>query len=99
MLTSFSKKLLFIAFVPVIAVLPSCQKEIDVDLDNPPTIPEGVKDSTLLIKSINSVWNKGGANPDSLTEFYSYDSVNQKIKIEWEGNGDFPATNGVSAGF
>ncbi|MGZ8556944.1 MAG: hypothetical protein ACXWWC_01355 [Chitinophagaceae bacterium] len=70
-----------------------------MDPAEPDPVPDKVKDSTLLIRSITNVWNKGGSTPDSITEFYSYDSANRKIKILWMGNGDFPATDGVSAEF
>ncbi len=90
MLTKVTRNLLFASSVFVLLVLTSCQKGVDIDLDNPPPIPGEVKDSTLLIKSIKSVWDIGLPNEDSLTEYYSYDTVNRKITITWrDENGDY----------
>lgn len=58
----------------------SCQKTPDVDLDNPPPIPEDVLDSTLLIKSIACILNEGR---DSVVEHYDYDTINRKITVSW----------------
>ena len=58
----------------------SCQKTPDVDLDNPPPIPEEVLDSTLLIKSIACILNNGS---DSVVEHYDYDTINRKITVSW----------------
>jgi hypothetical protein len=42
-----------------------------------------VKDSTLLIKSIRVIWDKGSSDEDSVIENYSYDTVNRTITILW----------------
>ena len=90
MFTRVTKNLLFVFPVLVLFVLTSCQKGVDIDLDNPPPIPEEVKDSTLLIKSIKAVWDIGLPNEDSLIEYYSYDTINRKLTITWrDENGDY----------
>lgn len=79
MKTANLKKCFYILF-PVLILIVSCQKEIDPT--DPDQIPEGVKDSTLLIKSIrlNSVDPQSGlADDDSIKEDYFYDTVNRKI--------------------
>lgn len=76
------RKLLFIPCLVTILVLASCQK--NTDPNDPDTIPDEVKDSTLLIKSIVYVFDNG---QDSIVEHYSYDTVNRKILITW--NDDF----------
>gem|GEM_PF-5307608 len=58
----------------------SCQKELDIDLDNPPPIPDDVADSTFLIKSIAWMYNDG---MDSVVEHYAYDTVSRKISLSW----------------
>src|SRR5687768_13545862 len=92
MVISYFKKLFFVSSVLAILVLISCQKEVDIDLDNPPPIPGDVKDSTLLIKSITLVYDVGSPDEDSVTEYYSYDTINKKIILTWnDPSGEFPA--------
>ncbi len=70
----------FVHFLFCIFVLASCQKEIDPNA--PDLIPDEVKDSTLLIKSIKLVTLdplSGLAYDDSIKEDYFYDTVNKKI--------------------
>lgn len=79
MKTANLKKCFYI-LLPVLILIVSCQKEIDPT--DPDQIPEGAKDSTLLIKSIrlNSVDPQSGlADDDSIKEDYFYDTVNRKI--------------------
>jgi hypothetical protein len=97
MMRNCFKGLVTFFFVLIVFVIISCQKGVDEILTEP--IPDEVKDSTLLVKSINHVWNKGGSSPDSVTEHYFYDSVNKKLLVNWEGVGDFPSSDGVSAVF
>ena len=80
MLTKVTKNLLCIISVIAALVLTSCQKGVDIDLDNPPPLPEEVKDSTLLIASIAWTYNDG---KDSIVEHYSYDTINKKIILNW----------------
>ena len=87
------RKLFFIPSLLAILVLASCQKGIDPN--NPdPVIPDELKDSTLLIKSITSTWEKGTADEETLTEFYSYDTINKKITITWND----PSENYIADG-
>lgn len=80
--------LFFASLVIVFFALASCQKEIDIDLENPPPVPPEVQDSTLLIKSITAVWDLGLPSEDSLTEYYSYDTINRKMTITWRDEND-----------
>jgi hypothetical protein len=80
MLTNPTKKLLSLLSLFTLIVLTSCQKDPGVDLDNPPPLPGEIKDSTFLIKSIAWTYNYG---EDSIVEFYSYDTVNKKITLNW----------------
>ncbi len=73
-------KILILPIVLLSLVAISCQKELDIDLDKPPIIPDEVKDSTLLIKSIAWVYNGG---TDSIVEHYNYDTANRKITLNW----------------
>ncbi|HRO70990.1 MAG TPA: hypothetical protein PK951_11440, partial [Chitinophagaceae bacterium] len=73
-------KILILPIVLLSLVAISCQKELDIDLDMPPIIPDEVKDSTLLIKSIAWVYNGG---TDSIVEHYNYDTANRKITLSW----------------
>lgn len=77
--TNFARPL-FLACLPLVLALASCQKGVDIDLDNPPPIPGNIQDSTLLIKSIARTYNNG---QDSIVEHYSYDTINKKIILEW----------------
>ncbi|WP_276503711.1 hypothetical protein [Terrimonas pollutisoli] len=75
--------LFFASLVIAVFVLASCQKEVDIDLENPPPVPSEVQDSTLLIKSIkiNSLDPVSGLpdGGDTIKEDYFYDTVNRKI--------------------
>lgn len=73
-------KILILPLVVLSLVFVSCQKELDIDLDDPPDLPDEVKDSTLLIKSIAYVYNGG---TDSIVEYYHYDTANRKITLNW----------------
>ncbi len=82
MVISSLKKLLFIFSLFAAFALISCQKEIDVDPDNPPPVPDEIKDSTLLIKNISLRSfdpSSGLPDGDSIKEVYTYDTVNRKI--------------------
>jgi len=68
-------------------IFSSCQKELDIDLDNPPTLPEEIEDSTFLIKSIAWMYNDG---KDSVVEHYAYDTANRKITLTWTDSGIDP---------
>lgn len=60
----------------------SCQKGVDIDLNNPPPLPGNVKDSTALIKSIKLKMldpSSGLAYDDSIKEDYFYDTINKRI--------------------
>lgn len=66
----------------LVVLLVSCQREIDIDLDNPPPIPDELQDSTLLIKSIKTTTLhpvSGLPDGDTIKEDYFYDTVNRKI--------------------
>src|SRR5688500_5349057 len=80
------KKLLFIPCLLIILALASCQK--DADPSDPDPIPDEVKDSTLLIKSIARTYNSG---KDSIVENYFYDTVNKKITLNWTDSGTEPS--------
>jgi hypothetical protein len=73
------KNLLFVSSLLASLAFASCQK--GVDINDPDIIPGEVKDSTLLIKSISRFAN---TDEDSLTEYYSYDTVNRKITLTWD---------------
>lgn len=81
MIKYISKTLL--AFIILSAVLLiSCQKEIDIDPDNPLPIPDGVVDSTLLVKSIRVNFIDpvtGLPEGDTIKEYYFYDTASRKI--------------------
>lgn len=96
MLTKATQNLLFIFSVFVLLILTSCQKGVDIDLNNPPPIPDEVMDSTLLIKSLKVVGG-GVGDKDSLIEFYSYDTVNRKITITWQDDNEDFIGNGSKA--
>jgi len=86
MLTKTTKNLLFVFPVFVLLVLSSCQKGVDIDLDNPPPLPGEVTDSTLLVKSIKLVTYDptSGLATDSIKEDYFYDTVNKKIILTFD---------------
>jgi hypothetical protein len=96
MLTNATKKLLLFLSMFTGIVFSSCQKDAWVDLDNPPPIPGGVLDSSLLIKSLKIVGG-GVGDQDSVIEFYSYDTTNRKITITWKNNNDDFVANGAKA--
>jgi hypothetical protein len=74
----FPKLLLF--FTIIILCVCSCNKHVD------DTVMNGIKDSSLLIKSItNIIYGR-----DSVTEYYSYDSANRKINIHWIYDFNYP---------
>jgi hypothetical protein len=80
------------SLVLALFAITSCQKEINIDLENPPPVPPEIQDSTLLIKSITLVWDVGSPDEDSVIEYYSYDTVNKKIILTWnDPSGEFPA--------
>lgn len=82
---------LCIISIPVI--LASCQKEPEVtDIDPVPTMP--VFDSTQLIKDIKLVYYLSDTQLDSVTETYSYDTVNRRITTTWTSL--LPVINGIS---
>lgn len=86
-----SIKSCFYIFFPVLILIASCQKEIDPT--DPDLIPDEVKDSTLLIKSIShKMFDEAGVPyEDSVTEYYSYDTLNKKIILTWlDNSGEFP---------
>lgn len=95
MVISSLKKLFFVPAVLAILVLASCQKEIDIN--DPDIIPEEVKDSTLLIKSITLLANRGLPDEDSVTEHYSYDTINKKIILTWYDRSGSWYADGTSA--
>jgi hypothetical protein len=74
-------RLLFVSAIAAIFALTSCQREVNFTDTLPVT--EYVKDSTLLIKSITLVSDDALGVQDSITENYSYDSVNRKIRLTW----------------
>jgi hypothetical protein len=92
MLTKASKNLLFAFPVFVLLVLTSCQKGVDIDLDNPPPLPDNIKDSTELIKSIrlNIHELSGQPSDDSAKEDYFYDTINKKIIITYDHSASNP---------
>ena len=66
-------KLLLLFTISILFICCSCNKSVDE------TSVNGIKDSSLLIKSItNIIWGR-----DSVTEYYSYDSAKRKINIRW----------------
>ena len=69
-------KLLFLPVLLTVLVITSCQREVDFTDTDPVT--EYVRDSTLLIKSV-SLYDLG--LQDSISETYSYDSINRKITL------------------
>jgi hypothetical protein len=77
--TKFAKLLFSCCFTTFLGLL-SCQKGVNpAELD---PIPEEVKDSTLLIKSISLRYfdpSSGLPVDDSIKEVYTYDTVNRKI--------------------
>ena len=83
MLTNATQKLLFLFSLIACVLLTACQKDVDVDLDNPPPIPDEVEDSTLLVKSITMISDEG---KDTIVESYFYDTVNKKITLSWKDN-------------
>jgi len=97
MLTKAVQKLFFISAILVIFTLASCQK--DTNPNDPDPIPDGVKDSTLLIKSIAYLFDNGMNGQDSIVEHYSYDSVNRKITLTWDDASDNYVVDGTSAEF
>ena len=71
-------------FSTILVGLYSCQKG---DTPPPPDVVASVKDSTLLIKSIE--YTVDGRPP--LAESYDYDSVNRKVTLTWDdASGDYP---------
>lgn len=93
MLTKATKNLLFAFSVFVLFVLTSCQKGVDIDLNNPPPIPDEIKDSTLLIKSIRLVTLDpvtGLPDDDSIKEDYFYDTINKKIILTFDHAASHP---------
>lgn len=76
-----------------IVVFVSCQREPPVFTD-PPRVEF---DSTLLIKSVESVYDNG-AEVFNTTESYFYDTANRKIHITWNAIND-PDFDGMSAVF
>ena len=73
-------KLLLLFMFSIIYIFCSCNKSKD------DTIVNGIKDSSLLIKSItNIIWGR-----DSVTEYYSYDSAKRKINIHWTYDFNYP---------
>lgn len=86
-------RLLFFACLTMFLGLVSCQKGID-PAGADPGIPDGVKDSTLLIKSITWLYRNGS---DSIVEHYSYDTVNRKITLSWTDSGTEPLIPGYQS--
>ena len=93
MLTKATKNLLFIFSVVAALSLTSCQKGVDVDLNNPPPLPDNIKDSTELIKSIrlNTLDLVSGLpDDDSIKEDYFYDTLNKKIMVTFDHSASNP---------
>ena len=88
------RKLLFFPLLLTVLIVTSCQREIDFTGINPVT--EYVKDSTLLIKSVTSLWDNG---QDSIVENYSYDSINRKITLTWNDPSSSNIQDGTIAEF
>ncbi len=73
-------KLLLLFTITILCICCSCNKSADQ------TIVNGIKDSSLLIKSItNIIWGQ-----DSVTEYYSYDSAKRNINIHWTYDFNYP---------
>lgn len=69
----------------VLFILSSCQPELD---PMNPAVPDF--DSTQLIKSIEAFFNDvSTGNSDSVTENFSYDTINRKITATWSTPSDF----------
>ena len=82
-----------ISFLFIILIFAAaCQKNVDIDLDNQPPLPENVKDSTELIKSIrlNRLEVSGEPSDDSVKEDYFYDTINKKIIVTYDHSASNP---------
>lgn len=87
-------RLLFVPAIAVILALTSCQREVDfIDINN---LPDNVKDSTLLIKSITFISDDGFGVMDTVIESYSYDSVNHKVLITWNSTTSTDIPDGMT---
>jgi len=90
MICNCFKGLVTICLLATFLFITSCQKGVNEILTEP--IPDEVKDSTLLIKSIKTIWDKGTPDEDSVVEHYWYDTANRKLTITWnDENEDYVA--------
>jgi hypothetical protein len=92
-------KLIFL-LLPVL-ILDSCQPEPGFsDPVIPPIDPAATFDSSLLIKSVTFVaYDEDDIATDSITENYTYDTVNRKITVTWKSSDIFFDLDGVTAVF
>lgn len=94
MICNNSRNLLFIPVLLTILAVTSCQRELSF-IDPGPVI-EQLKDSTLLIKSITFINDDDFVVRDTVTESYSYDSVNRKVLIIWNSTTSTDMPDGMS---
>jgi hypothetical protein len=83
-----------------VALVFSCQPELEFPNTPPENPPIKTIDSTLLIKSITFLYyNLGGTLEDSIVESYYYDTAQRRIELTWSASPGADDINGVKAVF